>query len=135
MQNRLKSNLPAKLARGRERFENWRSKHKTYHRLPEYLWSAAARLAGEYGLNRTARALRLDYKGLKKRIEVAVSGDQLQTTIGPKFLELPLSGTNVTSECIIECENINGIKLRIHLKGPQLPDLGALNSVLWSHGR
>ena len=135
MQNRLKSNLPAKLARGRERFEKWRSKHKTYRRLPEYLWSAAAKLAGEYGLNRTARALRLDYKGLKKRIEVADSGDHLQTTIGPKFLELPLSGTNVTTECIIECENINGIKLRIHLKGTQLPDLGALNSVLWSHGR
>ncbi|MFA4837227.1 MAG: hypothetical protein WC749_14320 [Dehalococcoidia bacterium] len=135
MKNRLKSNLPAKLARGRERFEKWRSKHKTYHRLPEYLWSAAARLAGEYGLNRTARALRLDYKGLKKRIEVADSGDLSQTTVGPKFLELPLSGTNVTAECIIECENINGIKLRIHLKGPQLPDLAALNSVLWIHGR
>ena len=47
MKNRLKSNLPAKLA-------------------------------GEYGLNRTARALRLDYKGLKKRIEVADSGDLSQ---------------------------------------------------------
>ncbi len=135
MQNRLKSNLPAKLARGRERFEKWRKKHKTHTRLPERLWSAAARLAGEYGLNRTACALRLDYKGLKKRIEVADSGNLSQTTIGPKFMELPLSMTNVTSECIIECENINGIKLRIHLKGSQLPDLGSLNSVLWSHGR
>ena len=135
MKNRLKSNLPAKLARGRERFEKWRSKHKTYHRLPEYLWSAAAKLAGEYGLNRTARALRLDYKGLKKHIEAIDSGDLSQTTVRPKFVELPFSGTNVTAECTIECEDAKGVKIHIHLKGPQLPDLVALSSVLWNHGR
>ena len=135
MKNRLQSNLPAKLARGRERFEKWRSNHKTYRRLPEYLWSAAAKLAGEYGLNRTARALRLDYNGLKKRIEATVSSGTSPTSVGSQFLQLLPSELTAAAECIIECENINGIKLRIHLKGTQLPDLGALSSVLWSHGR
>ena len=54
MKNRLKSNLPAKLARGRERFEKWRRAHKPRARFPEHLWSAAASLARKYGINRTA---------------------------------------------------------------------------------
>ena len=135
MKKRLKSNLPAKLARGRERFEKWRRKHKTYRRLPEYLWSAAAKLAGKYGLNRTARALRLDYGGLKKRMGASVAASSSQAVVEPKFLQVLGSELTAASECIIECENINGIKLRIHLKGSQLPDLGSLSSVLWSHGR
>ena len=135
MKKRLKSNLPAKLARGRERFEKWRRKHKAYRRLPEYLWSAAAKLAGEYGINRTARALRLDYGGLKKRMGSSVGVATSQAVVEPKFLQLLGSELVAAAECIIECENINGIKLRIHLRGTQLPDLTALGSVLWSQGR
>jgi len=135
MKNRLKSNLPAKLARGRERFEKWRSKHKTYHRLPEYLWSAAAKLAGEYGLNRTARALRLDYSGLKKRIDTAVSSGVSQASGGSQFLQLLPSELTAAAECIIECEDATGAKIRIHLKGLPLPDLASLSSVLCSRNR
>ena len=135
MKKRSKSNFPAKLARGRERFEKWRRKHKSYRRLPEYLWSAAAKLAGEYGINRTARALRLDYGGLKKRMGSSVAVATSQAVVEPKFLQLLGSELTAAAECIIECENINGIKLRIHLKGPQLPDLAALSNVLWNHGR
>ena len=130
MKNRSKSNLPAKLARGRERFKKWRSKHKTYHRLPEYLWSAAAKLACQYGLNRTAHALRLDYNGLKKRMESTVSKSSSQAVNGPKFLQLLPSELTAVAECAIECEDAKGTKIRIHLKGHQLPDLAALSSSL-----
>ncbi len=37
--------------------------------LRETLWTAAAELAKRYGVNPTARALRLDYTGLRKRVE------------------------------------------------------------------
>ena len=73
MKTRSKSNVPARLARGRERFDKFRKKHKGYRRLPESLWSAAVKLAQTYGVNRTARTLRLDYSGLKKRLESTVS--------------------------------------------------------------
>ena len=134
MKNRSKSNLPAKLARGRERFEKWRSKHKKRIRLPEQLWTAAVKLANEYGVNRTVQALRLDYSGLKKRIESNVSGNTLQASSGSQFLQLLPSELTAVVECAIECEDAKGAKIRIHLKGPQLPDLTALSSVLWSHG-
>jgi hypothetical protein len=67
MSTRSKSNIPARLARGRQRFDKFRKKYKCSRRLPESLWSAAVKLAQTYGANRTARTLRLDYSGLKKR--------------------------------------------------------------------
>ena len=123
MKNPSKSNLPAKLARGRERFEKWRSTHKQRTRFPERLWSAAVKLAHEYGVNRTARALRLDYNGLKKRMESSVSGDLSQAVVGSKFIQLLGSELTAVAECAIECEDAKGTRIRIHLKGPQLPDL------------
>jgi len=135
MKNPLKSNLPVKLARGRKCFEKWRSTHKPRSRLPEHLWTLAAELACEYGLNKTAGALRLDYNCLKKRIEVPVSGDTTEAIPTPQFLELLPSGTNSTAECTIECENVKGDKIRVHLKGRQLPDLAAISSSLWSRDR
>ena len=129
MKNRSKSDLPAKLARGRERFEKWRSKQKTRTRLPQPLWAAAVKLANEYGINRTAHALRLDYNGLKKRMESKVSDVPPQT--GPEFIQLLGSELTAVAECAIECRDTNGATIRIHFKGPQLPDLAALSRGLW----
>ena len=135
MKNPLKSNLPAKLARGRERFEKWRSTHKARTRFPGHLWSAAAKLAGEYGLNRTARTLRLDYKCLKKHIESTVPGDNSKTSVGSQFFQLLPSELTALVECAVECEDAKGAKIRIHLKGSELPDIAALSSVLWNSDR
>ena len=98
-------------------------------------WLPQTRDALEIWISRTVRILRLDYQGLKKRIEAADSGDLSQAAVRPKFVELPLSGTDFTAECTIECEDAKGARIRIHLKGPQLPDLAALGRALWSHGR
>jgi hypothetical protein len=135
MKNPSKSNLPAKLARGRERFEKWRSTHKQHTRFPKHLWSLAAKLAREYGLNKTARTLRLDYKCLKKRVESNVSGDTSPSALGQQFLQLLPSELAAVVECAIECEDAKGSKLRIHLKGRELPDLVALSSSLWNSDR
>jgi hypothetical protein len=135
MKSPSKLNLPAKLARGRERFEKWRRKQKMRTRLPEPLWSAAVKLAHEYGVNRTARALRLDYNGLKKRMESSVSGDTSPASVGPQFLQLLGSELTAVAECAIECQDAQGTKIHIHLKGPQLPDLAALIGSLWNSDR
>jgi hypothetical protein len=135
MKSPSESNLPAKLARGRERFEKWRSKRKTRSRLPERLWLAAVELAREYGLNKTARTLRLDYYGLKKRVASLVSGDDAPRTGTPQFLELLSGESNSTVECTIECQSAGGSRIRIHLQGRELPELTALSSSLWSRDR
>ena len=135
MKNPSKSSLPAKLARGRERFEKWRCKQKTRRRLPEHLWVLAAQLAGEYGLNRTARTLRLDYNVLKKRVELAVSDEPSKPIATSQFLELLAGESNSTVECTIECQSSVGSRIRIHLQGRELPELAALSSSLWSQVR
>jgi hypothetical protein len=132
MKNRQKQELPPKLARGLEQFEKWRSEHKARTRFPEHLWSMATRLAREYGLNKTAHALRLDYNCLKKRIDTAVSGNIQQTAVKPQFLQLLPSELNSELECTIECEDAKGSRISIHFKGRELPDLTTVISSLWS---
>jgi hypothetical protein len=110
----------------RKRLDTWRKFHRPRGRIPDRLWNSAVRVAGHCGLNRTAKALRLDYYDLKKRLD-AVSLNQ--GTI-PSFIELSPVVSGQAPECIIECENRSGAKMRIHLKGMGSPDLNIL-STFW----
>ncbi len=132
MKHRSKSPLPAKLAHGLKCFERWRGKQKPRTRLPDHLWALATELAREFGLNPTASLLRLDYYGLKKRLERPVADDTSPTTANPSFLELlPLQATPV-AQCTIESQNAEGTQIRIQLKGQDLRDLTVLCGELWS---
>lgn len=131
MRNRLKSKVPARLARGWQRFDKFRKTHKGYRRLPESLWSTAVKLARTYGVNRTAKTLRLDYSMLKKRLASTASDTPPDVPTGSDFLELLPTGVTA-AECVLECQDARGTKLRLHFKGPQLPDLAALSRALWN---
>ena len=132
MKHRSHSQVPAKLADGRQQFERWRSQHKPYTHIPEPLWALATELAREFGLNRTASMMRLDYYGLKKRLERPGLDDTSPATDGPSFLELlPVQATPAV-ECTIECQNAAGTQIRIQFKSPDLPDLTGLCGELWS---
>jgi len=54
MKKRSKSDVPARLVRGLERFDKFRKKHKGYRRFPDSLWTAAVKLA--LGLHRSEEA-------------------------------------------------------------------------------
>jgi hypothetical protein len=122
------------LEAARRRFDRWRQRHHFRSRLPESLWAAAIKLAGTAGLNRTAKALRLDYYSLKKRCEQAsVAGPVLCAERGrPTFLELPAPVSAGGCECLMELENASGAKMRVHLKGIAVPDLAALSRSFWN---
>ena len=126
--------LPARLEGLRRRFERWRRTHKARSRIPEPLWGSAVRMAGTYGLNRTAKTLRLDYYVLKKRVE----RDGVTIVAPPQegaaaFLELtppPFAGV---CECTLELENVGGAKMRVQLKSITMPDVVALSQSFWNH--
>ena len=80
-------------------------------RIPESLWNSAVRMANEYGLNRTARVLGLDYDCLKKRVNRA--GGPSEST----FVALPSAPLPVMSESVIEWEDVAGWRLRVELRG------------------
>ncbi len=75
MDTRKTRGLPARLERLQQRFEHSRRTGKARSHIPSRLWAAAVTMATTYGVNRTARALRLDYYSLKKRVEQAVGAD------------------------------------------------------------
>ena len=56
---------PAEMRSTQSRFECWRKSHRGRTPSPDALWRAAAELAQERGVFRTAKVLRLDYAKLK----------------------------------------------------------------------
>ena len=137
---RAQGGLPARLEELRRRFERWRRTRKVRSRIPEPLWNSAVTAAGLYGIHRTAKALRVDYYALKKRVEqnAALAGTQQEPAATAskmaaeaEFLELPAAAWPGAGECTLELEDVGGAKLRVHLKGFAAPDLAALSRSFW----
>jgi hypothetical protein len=123
MAGRRRGEIPASLARGRERFEAWRRDRTPGARIPDRLWALAVKLADAHGLSRTASALKLDYYSLKKRLE-ASNSDSI--SMPPTFVEVSPPSSAASGECVIEFEDGSGASLRVHLRGCETPDLAAL---------
>lgn len=137
MRTRKTRALAAPLQRMRERFEGWR-KTRDRRAIPEGLWTAAVKLAAEHGIHRTARALRLNSQSLRRRVEATVGHGSPGKEAAPGFWELVPAGglagvrASGVGECIVELEDADGRKLRIHWKGGEVPDLAALIGSVWS---
>jgi hypothetical protein len=124
MSKRRPASLPPPLSKARRRLEQWRSRRRPRARLPEELWSTAVELARRHGLYKTAKALRLDYYGLKKRVDRVSGAESGHSSSEGGFVEvLPAEIPNLRPECTLELENGAGGKMRIYLKGFQCPDL------------
>ncbi len=129
MVGRKKRDIPAPLARGRDRLEVWRRTRKVGTRIPKQLWSLAVKLVDGHGLNRTASVLGLDYYSLKKRVE-ARKADSM--SVPPAFIELSPPSLGASGECVVEFEDGAGASIRVHLRGCDVPDLVALGRSFWS---
>jgi hypothetical protein len=124
--------LPVGLESARRRFKQWRRTRRSRSRIPEVLWAAAVKAAGRYGVYRTARALSLDYYSLKKRSEGAGMHPAPEAGGKADFIELIPATSVGPAECLLELEDPGGAKMRVHLKGGQVPDLAALSRSFWS---
>ena len=132
MNSRTTRSYPARLERLQERFEHWRQMHPPRSRIADSLWNAAVKAAGIYGLYRTARALRVNYYALQKRVEGASSISVVPRKENPAatFIELPPlvtadSGDSAsgTCECTLEWEDAGSMKMRLHFPGIAVTDL------------
>jgi len=129
MTTRQTRDLPAQLERTRQRFERWRRTRQGHSRIPESLWASAVKAARKHGLNRTVRALCLDYNSLKQRMEAF--GPPSDQGSRATFVEMAPLASGSSRECILELEDPDGAKMRIHLKGVEAPDLAALSRSFW----
>ena len=128
MVGRKRRDVPASLARGRDRFDAWRRGRKNRTRIPDPLWKLAVKLAVAHGLNRTASVLKLDYYSLKKRVEAKKD----VASAPPAFVELSPPPMTAAGECVVEFADGAGASMRIHLRGCEVPDLVALGRGFWS---
>src|SRR5580658_4481506 len=111
-----KTAIPDDLLQLSQRLEEWRGANPPRTRLPESIWAAAVVMAQRHGLHRTAKTLRLDYMGLKKRLP---AGTQSACATPPAFLELLGSPATGPMECVVELES-GGDRMRVSMKGAAL---------------
>ena len=121
------------LAQVIERFSVWRASRKAGGRIPPELWAAAVDMAKVDGPYRISKQLRLDYSGLKRRLE-GTGGDarpEQPERADTRFVELV--GVHASSaaprhDCVIELHNARGATMRVELNGAGLAGLAALCS-------
>jgi hypothetical protein len=104
--------------------DEFRSSQPHRTELPETLWQSAVELARQHGVYSVAHPLRLDYTGLKKRLDGVPSPEKKSTK--PAFVELVSAHRATMAECVIEFESRSGGKMRIQWKGWVAPDWSSL---------
>jgi hypothetical protein len=129
MGGRQRRELPPDLARAAGRFAQWRRSRVLGERIPESLWNHAVDLASRHGVSRTASVLSVGYRELQKRVARQPICDGEESPPPMAFVELPPAVA--AGECVIEFENALGSRMRVQLKGSQLPDLVALGRSFW----
>ena len=127
-----RSAIPLDMRKVRGRFERWRKAHTGRLPIPEGLWRAAAELAQEHGVCRTAQVLRLEYGKLRRLTGSVARVSHSAPLRLPRtsFVELRAPQTMGVSECVIELEGPRW-KVRIQWKGTAAPDLAGLSRALW----
>ena len=85
----------------------WRDTRPLGGRIPEARWSRAVELAARHGV---ARALRLDYVRLKRRLAMT---SEVTAAQPPAFLDLTLDLAPAGSSCVLALSDARGRTLRI----------------------
>ena len=88
----------------------WRAAHRAPARIPVELWARAADLAAQQGVCKTARALGLGYKSLKKRMVTAVE------PLNASFVEWLSPVSANIRECALIIESSRGAKMRLEMR-------------------
>jgi hypothetical protein len=102
----------ARLNEVAEAFEQWRATRKRRDRIPESLWEAAGELAPFYSTFKISKTLRLDFKELKRRINLcATQSPPLE------FVELKVEQMFSSTPCRLRLCSPAGFELEIQIEG------------------
>jgi hypothetical protein len=112
--------IPEAIVQLQRQLDQFRSTRPRRTKLPEPLWQAAVELARQHGIYPVAHPLRLDYMGLKKRLDGIPT--LRRKTPKPAFVELTAPPAPPLEECAIDFECPSGRKMRIQWKASAPPD-------------
>lgn len=118
------------LERVKQRFAQWRASRRRGQHIPRALWAAAVGLAGEHGAERIAHELRINYGRLTQRLDGGGAGTAGEVA---SFVEVVTPSAIGGGECVIEMQNARGARVRIEIKGGDLPGcVAGVSRSFWS---
>jgi hypothetical protein len=115
----------------------WRRTVPRGSRIPDELWSRAVELAGTQGVGPVARALRLDYTALKRRVTRA-GASAVPTVATPEptaFVEYQLGVPAAGPDCVLVLSDAHGRALRIEWRRAAAAEVAAVARGLWEAAR
>ena len=122
--------MPRELVALQRRVEAWRGRGGGRGcRIPEGLWREAVRIVRTAGVYATARALRFNYEGLKKRAgrEAAAARGH-----GTEFVALQMPQLNGGgARVVVDLVGRDGEKMRIDVSGASAMDAVGLAQAFW----
>ena len=125
LNDKVAVSIPEPIAQLQRQLDQFRSAQPHRAKIPEGMWQAAVELARQHGLYAVAHPLRLDYVGLKRRLEGATKVEKKKKGASPRFVEL-IAAHPAAAECLIEFESKSGSKMQIQWKGSGAPDWSSL---------
>ena len=134
MNTKRPTEIPIALSEARRQLDHWRSQQPSKRtRLPEEFWRQAVDLAEEYGLNKTARALKVKYESLKKHLAQSGADEGHSAKAQPEFIELlPAAIKPGAVECVLDWADGCGATVRMHMRGAGPSELSAVAGVFRS---
>jgi hypothetical protein len=101
----------------RQRFEQWRESRKQRTPIPASLWEGAASLCADHSIYKISRSLHLDYNALKRHVCSSHPESLSESVTSSAFVELDLKASLPEAECLLEMEDKEGAKMKMHIKG------------------
>lgn len=123
--------LPGAVDSLRRRIEAWRRTRKQGSPMPEALWTTAAELAMAHGVLRIARAIRVDFGALKRRVHGLAAPERKTTTCPPGFVEIPAFAAPALSEAVLELADDTGARMTCRLADGAALDVITLIKAFW----
>jgi hypothetical protein len=114
----------------RRKLELWRRTGQG--RTPERLWREAVELARTAGVSRVARVLRLDYYGLRRRVQESLSSTMVQKPPAPSFVEVEIPSVRAMAQCVLKLEDRSGKRLTVELPAGNVAEVAGIAGALWS---
>jgi hypothetical protein len=99
-----------------KQFEDWRNTRQKREPIPEALWEAAVRGARYNPIGRVSRILRINHRELKKRIHTRYGDSFFGVDLGTRFIEIDSRQLICPVECIVEMQQPDGARMKMHIK-------------------
>ena len=122
--------MPRELVALQRRVEAWRGRSGGRGcRIPEGLWREAVRVVRTAGVYATARALRFNYEGLKKRVRPEAAAPRRH---GTEFVALQMPQLNGGgARVVVDLVGRDGEQMRIDVSEASAVDAVGLAQAFW----